>query len=160
MIDSVFSIVIAGVAACLVLDFWQQIIKRVMGIPASNFAVVGRWFLRIRRVKSMYQPTIDAEPPEPNELRVGWCVHYAVSVGYAVVFYAMMVVVPVFKPTLIDGLVFGALSVVVPWFYFIPCMGKGMMARYTATPVKICAVALANHLVYGVAMAISMGLVV
>ena len=144
MIDSVFSIVIAGVAACLVLDFWQQIIKRVMGIPASNFAVVGRWFLRIRRVKSMYQPTIDAEPPEPNELRVGWCVHYAVSVGYAVVFYAMMVVVPVFKPT----------------FYFIPCMGKGMMARYTATPVKICAVALANHLVYGVAMAISMGLVV
>ena len=160
MIHPVFSIVISGIAACLVLDLWQQLLKRWMGIPTSNWAVVGRWFIHTWRVKTMYQPTIDAELPEANELRVGWWVHYAVSVGYAVVFYTLMVLVPVFKPTLFDGLIFGALSVAVPWFYFMPCIGKGVMARHTATPVKACCVAFANHLVYGVALAMSMGLVV
>jgi hypothetical protein len=60
-------------------------------------------------------------------------------------FYTLMFVVPLFKPTLFNGLVFGALSVVVLWFYFMPCMGKGVMARHTATPVKARSVALANH---------------
>jgi hypothetical protein len=75
MIHPVLSIVISCVAACLVLDLWQQLLRRVFGIPAANFAVVGRWFLHIWRFKTMYPPTIDSEPPEPNELRVGWCVH-------------------------------------------------------------------------------------
>ncbi|MDO9278588.1 MAG: DUF2938 family protein [Polaromonas sp.] len=157
MISPVLSIVIAGVVACLVLDLWQQLLMRVFGIPAANFAVVGRWFLRIWRFKTMYQPTIDSKPPEPNELLVGWWLHYAVSVGYAAVFYTLMNAVPVFKPTLLAGLVFGALSVAVPWFYFMPCMGKGVMARCTATPIKACGVALANHSVYGAAIAMSMG---
>jgi uncharacterized membrane protein YagU involved in acid resistance len=108
----------------------------------------------------MYQPTIDAAPPQANELRVGWCVHYAVSVGYALVFYALMQLLPAFQPSLWDGLVFGALSVAVPWFYFMPCMGKGVMARLTARPVKACSVALANHVVYGVAMAFFMALAI
>ena len=153
----VLTIVLAGIVACLVLDLWQQLLKRLLGIPASNWAVVGRWFIRTWRVKTMYQPTIDTEPPEPRELRVGWLVHYGVSVGYAAVLYALMTVVPVFKPTLFDGLVFGVLSVAVPWFYFMPCMGKGVMARHTAAPVKACCVALVNHFVYGVALTLSLG---
>jgi hypothetical protein len=153
------SVLLAGIFACLVLDLWQQILKRIFGIPASNWAVVGRWFIRTWRVKTMYQPTIDAELPEPRELQVGWLVHYGVSVGYAAVLYALMTVVPLFKPTLFDGLVFGVLTVAVPWFYFMPCMGKGVMARLTATPVKACSVALANHLVYGVALVLSLGLI-
>ncbi len=153
-----FFIVLAGIASCMVLDLWQQILKRTAGIPTANWAVVGRWFLRLWIVKSMYQPTIDTAPQQSNELRVGWLVHYGVSVGYAVVLYTLMVVVPVFKPTLIDGLVFGALSVAVPWFYFMPCVGKGVMASRTPTPLKACCIALANHLVYGVALVFALGL--
>ncbi|NBT69522.1 MAG: DUF2938 family protein, partial [Betaproteobacteria bacterium] len=59
------------------------------------------------------------------------------------------------KPTLIDGLIFGAISVVVPWFYFMPCMGKGVMGKLTPNPSKTCMISLSNHLVYGVAIALA-----
>jgi hypothetical protein len=78
-----------------VLDLWQQLLKRGMGIPPSNWAVVGRRFLSIRHVKNMYQPTIDAKPLEANDLRVGWWSLRCERGLYAVVF----------KPTLFDGLV-------------------------------------------------------
>ena len=158
MAHPLISIVLAGIASCIVLDLWQQFLKRTAGIATPNWAVVGRWFWRSWRLKTMYHPTIDEEPPESNEHLTGWLVHYAVSVGYAVVLYILMEVVPVFKPSLIDGLVFGALSVAVPWFYFMPCMGKGVMARHTPTPVKACCIALANHVVYGVALTFALGL--
>jgi hypothetical protein len=158
MANPLISIVLAGTASCIVLDLWQQFLKRATGLAAPNWAVVGRWFLRSWRLKTMYHPTIDSAPQASNEHLTGWLVHYGVSVGYAVVLYTLMAVVPVFKPTLMNGLVFGALSVAVPWFYFMPCMGKGVMARHTANPVKACCVALANHVVYGVALTFALGL--
>lgn len=40
--NGVISIFVAGVIACLAMDAWQQILKRMTGIPATNWAMVGR----------------------------------------------------------------------------------------------------------------------
>ena len=96
--------------------------------------------------------------PEPKDLPLGWLVHYLVGVAYALVFWIFLVPVPVFTATAGSGLVFGALSVAVPWFYFMPCLGKGVMASKTAMPLKACSLALANHLVFGLAMALAFSL--
>lgn len=149
--NEVTAILLAGVIACLAMDAWQQILKRMTGIPATNWAMVGRWFILTLKRGTMYPPTIDNEPSVANELLLGWIVHYFVSMLYAVI-YLVLMIDQVIEPTLADGFLFGAVSVVVPWFYFMPCMGKGVMGKLTPNPKKACLISLSSHLVYGTAM--------
>ncbi len=149
------SIVAVGIIACICMDIWQQILKKFAGIAVTNWGMVGRWFVYSLRTKTMYQPTIDSEAPVSRELLIGWLVHYGVSMMYSLLFSALINHTTLMKPTLIDGLIFGAISVVVPWFYFMPCMGKGVMGKLTPNPSKACMISLSNHLVYGVAIALA-----
>ena len=149
--NEVIAIFAAGVIACLTMDAWQQLLRRLTGIPATNWAMAGRWFVLTLKRRTMYHATIDNEPPFANELPIGWIVHYCVSVIYAV-FYWMLMLQGMIQPTLADGFLFGAVSVVVPWFYFMPCMGKGVMGKFTPNPMKACLISLSNHLVFGTAM--------
>ena len=151
--NGVISIFVAGVIACLAMDAWQQILKRMTGIPATNWAMVGRWFVLTLKRRTMYHATIDNEPPFANELPLGWIVHYCVSMIYALIYW-MLMRQGIVQPTLADGFVFGAASVVVPWFYFMPCMGKGIMGKFTPNPLKTCLISLSSHLVFGTAMAL------
>jgi hypothetical protein len=75
MNQDVLAIFAAGVLACLAMDGWQQILSRVAGIPATNWAMVGRWFTLTLQRKTMYHPTIDNEASGANELKLGWVVH-------------------------------------------------------------------------------------
>lgn len=158
MNQDVLAIFAAGVLACLAMDGWQQILSRVAGIPATNWAMVGRWFTLTLQRKTMYHPTIDNEASGANELKLGWVVHYFVSMLYAVIYW-VLIELSIIQPTLADGFIFGALSVVVPWFYFMPCMGKGVMGKLTPNPRKACLVSLSSHLVYGTAMGVGFMLV-
>ena len=158
MNQNVLAIFTAGVLACLAMDAWQQILKRFAGIPATNWGMVGRWFVLTLKRGTMYHPTIDNEPPAPNELPIGWIVHYCVSMMYAVI-YLVLMIDRVIEPSLADGILFGAVSVVVPWFYFMPCMGKGVMGKLTPNPKKACLVSLSSHLVFGTAMGVGFMLV-
>jgi len=151
--NEVTAILLAGVIACLAMDAWQQILKRITGIPATNWAMVGRWFVLTLKRGTMYHPTIDNEPSATNELLLGWIVHYCVGMLYAVI-YLVLMIDRVIQPTLADGILFGAFSVVVPWFYFMPCMGKGVMGKLTPNPKKACLISLSSHLVFGIAMAV------
>ena len=60
----------------------------------------------------------------------------------------------ILSTTLLDGILFGAISVVVPWFFFLPCMGKGILALNSAKPVLVCMLAFFTHIVFGVAIAL------
>jgi len=153
MEKTLLTIAAAGVLSCLAMDLWQQVLKRLAGVPASNWSLVGRWFLSLRQSGTMYAPTIASMPAAPRETSIGWLVHYAVAIGYALIFWLLMVPLHVLTPSLLTGFVFGALSVAVPWFYFMPCMGNGVMGSKTAHPRRACAVSLSNHLVFGIAMA-------
>ena len=39
----ILAIFLAGVAACIVFDLWQICLQRLVGIPATNWGVIGRW---------------------------------------------------------------------------------------------------------------------
>tara|TARA_B100000795_G_scaffold177267_1_gene133984 strand:+ start:87 stop:338 length:252 start_codon:yes stop_codon:yes gene_type:complete len=66
----------------------------------------------------------------------------------------------VLTPTLVDGVLFGVLSVVVPWFFFMPALGAGVLARNTPRPLISCAAALATHSVFGLAIAYLLGVLI
>ena len=58
----------------------------------------------------------------------------------------------VLQASITDGLLFGVISVVVPWFFFMPALGNGILARLTPKPLLACSLALMMHSLFGLAM--------
>ena len=146
------NIIIAGITACLAMDIFQRFLLITTGQPPSNWAVVGRWAFHVLRTARFYQPDIESTDEIKGEHTFGWVVHYAVGIGYAFI-YAEFMQKGLLTASLSDGLLFGFLSVIVPWFFFLPILGKGIMAKHTPAPAKVCMLALANHCVFGLGMA-------
>lgn len=151
-------IIIAGVMACLAMDSFQRLLFLTIGQPPSNWAVVGRWAFILLRTGRLYQPQIDTAPAAPREGPFGWFVHYIVGIGYAVI-YAGLMHSGLLTDSFTDGLYFGMASVVVPWFFFLPVMGKGILGMRTDDPVRVCTLAFANHCIFGMGMALGFQLV-
>lgn len=64
-----------------------------------------------------------------------------------------------FEPTLLNGLVFGMASVIVPWFFFMPAMGSGVLGSRTPNPPRACLLAFLAHTIFGLGLAIGSRLV-
>jgi len=151
MSTSVLQIVVVGVGSCVIFDLWQRVFAIFTGIPPSNWAMVGRWLLGVLSGTGLIARDLAAQAPRPNEAAAGWGLHYAVAVGYAVI-YAALMRAGWLGAGLGDGLIFGLVSVVVPWLFFMPALGNGMLARLTPNPPLACAVALIMHAVFGLAL--------
>jgi hypothetical protein len=144
----VIQILTVGVVACAIFDLWQRVFQKMTAIPPSNWAMVGRWSLGLMTSGQLIARDLESQAERKNELAVGWLVHYSVAIGYAAV-YAWLMHATILQAGLIDGLIFGVISVVVPWFFFLPCLGKGMLARLTPNPPLVCALALMMHSLFG-----------
>ena len=151
MLISLGQILVVGIGACIIFDLWQRVFAIFTGIPPSNWAMVGRWLLGLLAGQGLIARSLAAQPARPNEAAAGWALHYVVAVGYAVL-YAGLMQAGWLRAGLMDGLVFGLVSVVVPWLFFMPALGNGVMARLTPNPPVACAVALVMHAVFGLAV--------
>ena len=151
MSTDVFQIVAVGVGTCIVFDLWQRVFAIFTGIPPSNWAMVGRWLFGVLSGKGLIARDLAVQPARPNEAAAGWALHYVVAVGYAVI-YAALMQAGWLGAGPVDGLLFGLVSVVVPWLFFMPALGHGMMARLTPSPLKTCIVALIMHALFGAAL--------
>ena len=118
----IFHIVIIGIISCLAMDMWQRLLKLLYDINPSDWGVVGRWFLLVMSRGKIYNPTIDEEDPIKNELIIGWMVHYSVAIMYSVFFFILLEY-EICSASLINGIIFGLISIIIPWFYFMPALG-------------------------------------
>lgn len=151
-IDSfILQAVAAGVFATVVLDFWQRVLFAVSGIPPANWALIGRWFAHLPRGRFIHRPIGDSEAV-PGELALGWAMHYLVGLAYGFVYVGLMVYGLDRPPSLLNGAVFGAASVVIPWFILQPGLGIGVMGRLAPNPWVPRLNALSSHILYGVAL--------
>ena len=88
----------------------------------------------------------------PNELLIGRMLHYLVGFFYVILYVILWKTFGILSPTWANGLIFGVLSVAVPWFFFIPAMGTGIMGRKTPQPGTACPSVFAVYSVFGVAI--------
>ena len=149
--------VMIGVGACIVFDLWQRAVMRLTGIPPSNWALAGRWLLRLLSGGGLIAAGLATMPERRRELAAGWALHYAVAISYALL-YAMMIQGNMLSAGWRDGLIFGLASVVVPWFFFMPATGAGLMARLSPNPPLACALALKMHAIFGTSLGIGFAL--
>ena len=144
----IFHIVIIGIVSCLAMDMWQRLLKLLYDINPSDWGVVGRWFVLVVSRGKIYNPTIDEEVPIKNELMIGWIVHYSVAILYSVFFFILLKY-EICGASLMNGIIFGLISVIIPWFFFMPVLGKGFLGLLTPSPLMACSLAVGSHIAIG-----------
>ena len=96
--------------------------------------------------------------PVANELLYGYVSHYAIGVVLAVAFvfgWDLLVGGPA-SPTW--ALAYGVATTVASLFFVLPSMGLGVCGRRSPDGIKGPLSALANHLFFGVGMAVAVAL--
>lgn len=149
--DVIAKATLVGIGATALMDVWAIVLKRTIGFPPPNWALVGRWFAHLPRGK-IFHDDIGAAAPVPGELAIGWAAHYAIGIFYAFVLLAFTgtgwLAAPAFLPAWILGLV----TVGAGWFLLQPGMGAGWMASKRPNANKIRILNLVGHTVFAIGM--------
>ena len=146
-------LLLIGVGATAVMDAWLAILKR-LGVPALNFAMIGRWAGHLLRGRFAHD-AIAKSQPIPGELAWGWLTHYAVGIAFAGLLVATQGTDWMHSPSLVPALVVGMLTVAAPLLVMQPAMGAGFASSKTPTPLKNCLRSLVNHTVFGLGLYLS-----
>ena len=149
----IFDSILAGIFCCVAMDIWQRILFLTLDIPPSNWSSAGRWLIMLISKKIFFNKNLDNENPIKYELQIGWVFHYCVAIGYGFAYYFFLTVFDVFDTSIFSGFIFGLISVVIPWFFFLPVTGKGFMGNKTSNPNLTKLLSTCSHVVLGIFLA-------
>jgi hypothetical protein len=150
----IFDPIIAGIVCCIAMDVWQRILFLTFNIPPTNWSITGRWFMMLISKKIIFNQNLDHENPVRYELQIGWAFHYWVAIIYGFAYYFLLAVFDFLDTSILSGLIFGLISVIVPWFFYLPVTGKGFMGNKTPNPTLTILLSTSSHVVVGVFLAI------
>jgi hypothetical protein len=149
-LEIVLRILTIGVGATLLMDGWLLLLKRA-GIPASNFALLGRWLGHLFRGTWLRGGPAKA-PSLEEEVFLGWIAHYAIGIAFAALLVMAKGVEWARAPTFVPALITGVITVLAPLFILQPVMGAGVASSKTPAPLMNSLKSLANHAVFGVGL--------
>lgn len=147
----ILSPIVIGIGATLTFDLWALFLKHTFKIAPSNFCLVGRW-LRYMPEGIFRHANIGLTPQKSAECTVGWIAHYVVGILFAITFIAFVGKDWLQRPMLIPALVFGVITVSMPFFVMQPAFGLGVAASKTSNPVQSRLRSWMNHTVFGVGL--------
>ncbi len=145
------SAILIGLGATLITDLWTLFLKRTFMIAASNYCLVGRW-LRTMPEGIFNHSNITSAPQKSAECTVGWIAHYMIGITFTVAFLALAGNHWLLRPTLIPAILFGVVTVSMPFFIMQPAFGLGFAASKTPNPTQARRRSLMNHTAFGVGL--------
>ena len=145
---SLISAILVGLGATLTTDLWALFLKGAFEIAAPNYCLVGRW-LRYMPEGIFRHSSIASTPQISAECIVRWIDHYRLGITFAVAFVALAGNNWLQHPTLIPVILFGVVTVLVPFFIMQPAFGLGFAASKTSNPTQARLRSLMNHTVFG-----------
>ena len=155
--DLVVTAVVAGVLGTLMMDSLNLLCARTGMISKIDVGMIGRMAVGWARGRFRYRHPDEMECV-PNETLCGYLTHYSIGVGLAVPFvfgWDLLVGGPVYPGW---TLVYGVATTVASWFLVYPSMGFGAFGRLSPEGIKSPLSSLANHMFFGVGMAVAVAL--
>ena len=149
--DYAGSILFMGIGATLATDLWALARRRLLGVPAPDWGLVGRWFGHMARGRFRHERIAAAEPVR-GERAIGWAAHYLIGIAYAGVLLAICGLAWVRQPTLAPALAVGIATVAAPFLLMQPGMGAGIAARRTPRPNSARLHSVVMHTVFGLGL--------
>lgn len=144
-------IALMGVIATLAIDVWALFLNKGLGLPVTNWAMVGRWLGHLPEGRFVHNP-ISETASVTNELILGWVFHYVIGLIYAAIYLLIMLSLLESAPGLLSASVFGIATVIAPWFILQPGLGMGICASNTPRPSLARVLNLLTHTIFGVAL--------
>lgn len=149
--NTLAGIVITGVGATLVMDLWGLARRPLLGIPAPDYGLVGRWLGHMPAGRFRH-PRIAAAAPVRGERLLGWTAHYLIGITFAGLLVALVGPDWLQTPSLLPALGVGLVSVLAPFLLMQPGMGAGVAASRTPDPGKARRQSLLTHAVFGLGL--------
>ncbi|WP_341708016.1 DUF2938 domain-containing protein [Halopseudomonas sp.] len=149
--NDLWSAVIIGIGATLVMDAWGLVRKQLLGIPPADYGLVGRWLGHMKQGRFRHE-RIAAASPVPAERLLGWGAHYLIGVVFALLLVAVCGAEWLRQPTLMPALAWGIVTVAAPFLLMQPGMGVGVAASRTPRPNAARLQSLITHSVFGLGL--------
>lgn len=142
---------LVGIGGTVVLDLWAAIMQRALGVPAVNWAMVGRWVGHMPKGRFAHQ-NIGRASPVRAEHALGWIVHYVIGAAYGLLLVGLWGVQWLREPTLFAPMVLALCLLVAPYFLMMPGMGAGIAGANTPKPNVTRLKSVVGHSVFGFGM--------
>jgi hypothetical protein len=146
--DYAGSTLFIGAGATLATDLWAIARRRLFGVPAPDWGLVGRWFGHMARGRFRHERIASAERVR-GERVIGWTAHYLIGIAFAGALLAICGLGWTRQPTLAPALVLGIATVTAPFLLMQPGMGAGIAASRTPRPNSARLQSLVTHAVFG-----------
>ncbi len=154
VMDLVVDTIGAGVLGTLVMDALNHLVSQTGFILKTDIRMIGRMSAGWLRGRFRYENPSQIEPHE-HELTLGYLAHYAIGLVLAAIFVIGwdQLIGGTISP--VWALVYGFTTTVASEFIVYPSMGLGMCGRRSPEGIKAALSPLANHLFFGIGMAIA-----
>ena len=156
--DLVVTGVVAGVLGTLVMDSLNHLFARAGMLLKIDMRMIGRMSAGWTRGRFYYRSPSEMEQVA-NEKLYGYITHYTIGVGLAVPYvlgWDLLVGGPA-SPAW--AFAYGVATTAASWFFVFPSMGLGVFGRRSPEGIRAPLSSLANHLFYGVGIAVAVALV-
>ncbi|MFS2123558.1 DUF2938 domain-containing protein [Pseudomonas sp. Pseusp97] len=140
-----------GVGATLLMDGWTILRKRLLGVPSLDYALVGRWVGHMPHGQFRHA-AIGKAAPVTGERALGWVIHYLTGICFALALITLAGSDWLCRPTLLPALLFGVVTVAMPFLLMQPAFGLGIAAAKSANPAKARVHSLITHGVFGLGL--------
>jgi len=140
-----------GAGATAVIDLWAVARKRLLGIPAPDYGLVGRWLAHMPCGRFRHD-SIAAALPVRGERLIGWTAHYLIGISYAAILPAIWGHAWIQQPTIAPALIVGIGTVAAPFLLMQPGMGAGIAASRTPRPAAARTQSLVTHGIFGLGL--------
>ena len=149
--DYTGSILFIGAGATLATDLWALARRKLLGVPAPDYGLVGRWFAHMARGRFRHERIV-AAPAVRGERMIGWTAHYLTGVAFAALLLGICGPAWVSKPTIAPAIALGIVTVAAPFLLMQPGMGAGIAASRTPRPNAARLQSLITHMVFGLGL--------
>ncbi len=151
---SLVNATLIGLGATLTTDLWALFLKLAFKITPPNYCLVGRW-LRTMPEGTFRHSNIASAPQKSAECAVGWIAHYMIGITFAIAFVELVGDNWLQHPALIPAIIFGVVTVLMPFFIMQPAFGIGFAASKTPNPMQARLRSLMNHTAFGMGLYLS-----
>lgn len=140
-----------GAGATALMDVVAAARTWLFGVPAADYALVGRWLASLTCGRFRHDP-IGASPPVRGELLIGWTAHYLIGIAFATLLLVLWGLDWACRPTIGPAMIVGIASVAAPFLLMQPGMGAGIAASRTPRPGVARLRSLFTHAIFGVGL--------
>jgi hypothetical protein len=148
----IVEMILMGLFATIIMDSLAKFLARKKIIyPFITPEALGRWFFYIFRGKFSHQD-INKTPALQNEKAGYFISHYLIGVALAGFYLLLELKVPLIRGQILMPVIFGIVTVLLPWFWLLPGTGLGIMASKSSNRSLILRTNLINHTNFGVGL--------